>query len=280
MVKENSNSEIHIVKETEYRQKLLEQLLNGKTHFYDHLSGNFENYHSCWIAPQCAILEYLIQYILKNNNRKPEDLQPFLEIGSFTSHLSGYLSTKYNLAGFCGDLKTTIIERSFKEILPRLGLKSDNIKSVVAEASNLYFEDESLSFVFCFSSLHHFKDPVRCLKEIRRVLKPGGIFLCAHEPVQPRFRKCRIPLGSSAVKYGLIENVYTLSEYKKIISSNFNNFVILPYNDLRTPKDLKGGMKRIVSEILTILNCRKLYLLKYIIINFWGGQDFSAIVQK
>lgn len=42
--------------------------------------------------------------------------------------------------------------------------------------------DSSLDLIFCFEAAHHFVRHRRTLKEIYRVLKPGGICLYLHEP--------------------------------------------------------------------------------------------------
>lgn len=43
-----------------------------------------------------------------------------------------------------------------------------------ATAAQLPFPDEVMDVVVCNSALHYFTDPIRCLNEIKRVLKPGG----------------------------------------------------------------------------------------------------------
>lgn len=46
---------------------------------------------------------------------------------------------------------------------------------VVADIHNLPFEDNSADAVICESSLEHFKNPEKAVKEMYRVLKPGGL---------------------------------------------------------------------------------------------------------
>ena len=48
-----------------------------------------------------------------------------------------------------------------------------NVK-VVADAANLPFENDSIGGVICESLLEHVADPDAVIKEIKRVLKPGG----------------------------------------------------------------------------------------------------------
>lgn len=48
----------------------------------------------------------------------------------------------------------------------------------IGDFSNLQFPEGSLDFAFDFYSLHHSADLAETLREIRRVLKPGGYLLC------------------------------------------------------------------------------------------------------
>lgn len=48
----------------------------------------------------------------------------------------------------------------------------------VGEFNNIELPDASLDFVFDFFSLHHSSDLPRTMKEIARVLKPGGALVC------------------------------------------------------------------------------------------------------
>lgn len=51
------------------------------------------------------------------------------------------------------------------------------IKVLVAGANELPFKDEAFGGVVSTGSLHHWKDPLRALSEVYRVLKPGGYAL-------------------------------------------------------------------------------------------------------
>lgn len=48
-------------------------------------------------------------------------------------------------------------------------------------------ENDSVDLIFCFASAHHFGAHRRTLKEIARVLRPGGTCLYLYEPSCPRF---------------------------------------------------------------------------------------------
>jgi ubiquinone/menaquinone biosynthesis C-methylase UbiE len=52
-----------------------------------------------------------------------------------------------------------------------------NRPGVVADASNLPFEDSSVDAIFTHTFLEHTTDPQKILEEIARVLKPGGVVI-------------------------------------------------------------------------------------------------------
>jgi len=53
---------------------------------------------------------------------------------------------------------------------------------LLADAERLPFADDSFDGAFMVACLHHLPDPLRSLREIVRVLKPGGIFALGTEP--------------------------------------------------------------------------------------------------
>lgn len=51
-------------------------------------------------------------------------------------------------------------------------------KHKMASACNIPFRDDKFDSVVCRSVLHHIPETEKALKEIKRVLKPGGSFVC------------------------------------------------------------------------------------------------------
>src|SRR5437764_9866766 len=62
-----------------------------------------------------------------------------------------------------------------------LGLSS-SVQTVVCEAEELPFEDDSFDIVFGHAILHHIPDLERAFREFRRALRPGGVIAFAGEP--------------------------------------------------------------------------------------------------
>jgi ubiquinone/menaquinone biosynthesis C-methylase UbiE len=84
------------------------------------------------------------------------------------------------------DIQESIIKRLKKRI------EKGNIKNIVPkidDAYNLSFEDESVDRVLMIACLPEIPDPIRVLKELKRVLKPNGMISLSEmlpDPDYPR----------------------------------------------------------------------------------------------
>ncbi|KGX92023.1 methylase [Pontibacillus halophilus JSM 076056 = DSM 19796] len=72
---------------------------------------------------------------------------------------------------FVTDLTKEMVEHS------RQSIDADNAYYIVADAEQLPFIDHSFDLVTCRIAAHHFPHPEQFIKEVKRVLKPGGHFL-------------------------------------------------------------------------------------------------------
>ncbi|MBN2167937.1 MAG: methyltransferase domain-containing protein, partial [Actinobacteria bacterium] len=70
---------------------------------------------------------------------------------------------------------------------------------LLSDAENLPFKDGSFDGVFMVAALHHLPDPAAALKEVKRVLKPGGIFVVGTEPNTWQ-HKTIYPIGNFILK--------------------------------------------------------------------------------
>jgi len=59
---------------------------------------------------------------------------------------------------------------------------SDSCAHLLADAEYLPFASRSFDGALMVASLHHLPNPLRSLKEIRRILRPGGVFALGTEP--------------------------------------------------------------------------------------------------
>lgn len=73
---------------------------------------------------------------------------------------------------FAIDIQEPIINRLKKKI------KKENIQNIIPkidDAYNLSFEEESVDRIFAITCLPEIPDPIRVLREFKRILKPDGI---------------------------------------------------------------------------------------------------------
>jgi SAM-dependent methyltransferase len=109
-------------------------------------------------------------------------MTPFLEIGANVGHTSYMLTNEFGAEGFALDISADALRygAALQEIweMPRAPVR------VAGDAANLPFADSSLQFVITCQTLSQFMDLEPIFSEVARVLKPGGVFLFAEEPVR------------------------------------------------------------------------------------------------
>jgi len=77
------------------------------------------------------------------------------------------------------DVRVIAVDQSQKmldQIQHRFG-ESDHIDCRVGTAERLPIDDEMLDYVFANMYLHHVEDPAHAIREMTRVLKPGGVLV-------------------------------------------------------------------------------------------------------
>lgn len=120
----------------------------------------------------------------------PETLGDALEIGAGTGYFSLNLATQ----GLIESLTATDISpgmlASLEKTAERLGVP---VTTVVTEAEELPFEDESFDVVMGHAVLHHIPDLDRAFSEFFRVLRPGGVIVFCGEPSRYGDRLAAVP---------------------------------------------------------------------------------------
>lgn len=93
-------------------------------------------------------------------------------------------------------------------------LEHDDIhfERILGDMHRLPVAAGSFDVAFMTGTLHHSSEPLRVMKEMARVLTPGGTAVIVNEPVCSLLR--RDPLeGSLEIAHGINENVYTIWTY-------------------------------------------------------------------
>ena len=93
-----------------------------------------------------------------------------LDVGSGTAYMLELLAKQKSADYFGLDLSDEMLRVARDKNIP-------NTTYVLGTASKLPYEDNSFDVVTCIQSFHHYPDPDSAMREARRVLKPGGIYL-------------------------------------------------------------------------------------------------------
>jgi ubiquinone/menaquinone biosynthesis C-methylase UbiE len=101
-----------------------------------------------------------------------KEKQKLLEVGCGSGAVSKYIAKKYllNVTGTDIDPEQVQLARENINDIP-------NIHFLEADATNLPFQDNDFDIVLSFGVMHHISNWLDALKEIRRILRPGGYFI-------------------------------------------------------------------------------------------------------
>ena len=104
------------------------------------------------------------------NYLKDKDYHKLLDIGCGTGYLINMLSKDYNAEYIGLDLSPEMIKQA----------KSKKIKNAIfveGRSDELPFDDNTFNIVTCSQSFHHYPETDKPMKEARRVLKQGGLYI-------------------------------------------------------------------------------------------------------
>ncbi len=103
-----------------------------------------------------------------------QEVQAALEIGCGLGRGARVLVDKMGFESVSAlDLETALVMRAHRRLPGRLRTK---ISFFAADAQDLPFGDSIFDAVVNYGIIHHVVDWRRCIREVARVLKPGGIF--------------------------------------------------------------------------------------------------------
>jgi ubiquinone/menaquinone biosynthesis C-methylase UbiE/uncharacterized protein YbaR (Trm112 family) len=159
--------------EIEFRRKLYLQQVEQEKIFEDEFNAEgIEN-----------ILSARMQKTLKQMISLQEDgttLSPYIEIGAERGQRSLIMENDLMMNGAAVDISHDML-RSCDYYMDVFN-KSNSPLRICCDANNLPFITNSVPFVFCYETLHHFPEPTPIAKEVYRVLSPGGCFFFDEEP--------------------------------------------------------------------------------------------------
>jgi ubiquinone/menaquinone biosynthesis C-methylase UbiE len=159
--------------EIDFRKKLAQQQIEGEHFFEDEYDTK-------------AIETILADRMKKTYENMTElkaqniSLSPYLEIGAERCQRSLVLENDLGANGAALDISFDMLKScdhykgTFK--------KSKVPIRICCDANNMPFLSNSIPFVFCYETLHHFPEPYPIVKEIYRVTQLGGHFFFHEEP--------------------------------------------------------------------------------------------------
>ncbi len=156
------------------------------------------------VAYHRSIIGY--NFIVDNlrNSRNAE----CLEIGSTEGFGTSKIAEKVRMVIAVDKDKETIEHASAKN-------KQQNVKFKVADGTNLPFNDESFDLVVSLQVIEHIEDDHKYLQEIKRVLKPKGLFFCSTPNKKNRYIKDK-PWNRFHVRE------YDYQEFKSLFNNYFS----------------------------------------------------------
>ncbi len=119
---------------------------------------------------------------------------------------------------------------------------STHYEALIGDHERMPFRSGVFDLVFASGSIHHTSDVAVLIREIARVLKPGGRLLAINEPciavhedeAEVLRRDCAEELA-----YNIGERRPNLLQYRAALAgSGFANITIFPYNSYRVPDDV------------------------------------------
>ena len=124
--------------------------------------------------PYLYLVDYVVQFS-RNWWQLPASELKMLDWGCGTGPTS-YLLARYGVQPVCAD--TADFDSIGRPLLEATGFPLVTLD----HPYQLPFEDQSFQVVLSFGVLEHVPDDAASLREIHRVLKPGGLFFCFNLP--------------------------------------------------------------------------------------------------
>jgi ubiquinone/menaquinone biosynthesis C-methylase UbiE/uncharacterized protein YbaR (Trm112 family) len=163
--------------EIKFRKVICEQQINGKLIHEDEFDR--ENIEKILMERMKKTYHQFLN--LKNDGVV---ISPYLEIGAERGQRSLVLENDLAAKGIAADLSYFSLKGC--EYYRSKFNKLKSPKLLCCDVYSLPIRSNSISFVFCYQTLHHFPDPTQILKNIYKVLSPGGAFFFDEEPFKQK----------------------------------------------------------------------------------------------
>src|SRR5437867_2802902 len=170
-----------------------------------------------------------------------------LEIGAGGAWLSAELSRLPKVVEVIAtDFLPTLLKEEAPKVFTSRKANPAKITRIPGDFHQLDFADNYFDFVVCSEALHQAVNMVQALREVKRVLKPGGQFVAIREPVWPLMKlKSRASNSKrvAAAAASVTEHYYTLDHYKEFFKQAALPLEVKPVN-------LSSGFKYYVNKMV------------------------------
>lgn len=164
--------------EIKFRRKLVQQQLAGEISLEDEFSGE----------EMAEILHERMETTLSVVSDLQESgvrISPYIEIGAERGQRSLVLESDLDAKGAAADISFDML-KSCLHYSKVFGKKQMPLR-LCADLYHMPVRSNSVPFIFCYQTLHHFPDPTPVINEMHRVLQPGGNMYFAEEPYKRGF---------------------------------------------------------------------------------------------
>jgi len=158
-----------------FRKKLVKYQVEKTEQIEDELnSTEIENVLQERMGTTIADMNYL--------KSKDVNISFYVEIGAERCQRALVLENDFTSEGIAVDLSFDMLRSC--DYYSRAFDKKNLPLRICCDANSLPFKNNSVPFIFTYSTLHHFPDPGIIVREIERVTSPGGNFFSGVEPVK------------------------------------------------------------------------------------------------
>jgi ubiquinone/menaquinone biosynthesis C-methylase UbiE/uncharacterized protein YbaR (Trm112 family) len=159
--------------EIEFRRKLSQQQIEGEKSLDDEYDAQ---------SVETLLKERMSHTLARMKELKNTGMpmSPYLEIGAERGQRSLVMENEIGASGAAADISFDML-KSCDHYKKAFDMQRAPAR-LCCDANNLPLKSNSLPFVFCYETLHHFPDPSPIVAEIFRVIRPGGYFVFEEEP--------------------------------------------------------------------------------------------------
>ncbi len=160
----------------------MDKYLHGSPEVWDELFSNRDLSYTEKAGSQGKLFEMVkVTFLEKllDSRLRGNDSVKSLEVGCGTAFVSLYFA-KRGFEATCLDSSKEVLSQAQKNFKQ----EKQSGEFITGDANKLPFKDNSFDLVMSFGLLEHFEDPSIPIKEMVRVLKPGGLFFADIVPAR------------------------------------------------------------------------------------------------